>query len=352
MKKYSTKLLENVDLRFEREWKALWKKAENANLFNSPDWFSMASGRTKFKIFAVYQNGELVAVMPLSPTKAFGISVLSPLNHEFTINTPFLLKEVSLKLIKCLFQFASKEGNLYINKIDLEEAVILKKAFPEGVFPLISVNPHIDLAGGDPFRYISSKNKHEIRRVLRKHGDSVQIKIIAEKEEISRFMPTMFEIDRKSAKEKRAMSIFTKEENIEVFKRFADKLSKFIEIAVLSYDNIPVAYIFCFKSREAYILYQASYLFEARKISPGKIIVMKLLESIATRKYKLFDFSGGVSAYKQDFTTEYYIQYNFYLSSKISIRLWWSVINKARRLKQILFPQKYTRDHEFLFKTL
>lgn len=351
MKRYKTQVLNSIDSSFRKEWGVLWSNAENANLFNSPDWFSSANPR-EFKIIAVYESGKLVAVMPLCKISAFKVPVLAPILHEFVVNTPFLVKQVTFKLVRKLFNAASMEGNLYINKIDTKEAIILRKAFPEGIFPLISVNPHIALDKGDPFRYVSSKNKHEIRRILRKFGDSVAIKILSSKREIREFLPNMFEIDRNSAKEKRAMSIFTKEENRIVFNDFVNKLGKYIEITVLLYKDKPVAYIFCFKSNKAYILYQASYLLEARNISPGKIIITKLLEIISNRKFTLFDFSGGVSAYKQDFTSEYYIQYNLYFSNNKFIRIWWRYINKARRLKQILFPLKYTKDHEFLFKTL
>jgi len=53
-----------------------------------------------------------------------------------------------------------------------------------------------------------------------------------------------------------------------------------------------------------------------------------------------------------EFTSDYRVLYNIYYSPNFFVMLWWKLINKLRRLRQIIKPKKYTRDHEFLFKTI
>jgi|GEM_PF-1827344 len=351
MSPYRTKMVSQINPEITNEWKTLWLKAKNANLFNSFDWFVMYIETTHkpYELYLTYKGKELVGVLPLCFSKCFGVNVMSPMNRHFSVNTPFLLESYDEELLYSLFQTAMSKRNLFITKIESEIVMILHKLFPELFFSLMAANPYIDLTD-EPLRFVSKLNLKEMRRILRKYGQQLEFKTFDQHGNLPQLLEEMFDIDVQSGKKQRAMDIFSHSENREIFRNFVKYLRPFIWIHFMYYDQKPIAYVFNFMWKQTFLAYQASYLFDYRRVGPGKTIMMSLLEKLKRGPFTLFDFSGGVSSYKRDFTPYYYLQYNLFFARNPLIMFWWKAVNLARRTKQLLFPLKNTRDHEFLFK--
>ena len=162
----------------------------------------------------------------------------------------------------------------------------------------------------------------------------------------------MFAIDQKSGKQRHSKDIFSNKEERDFYTNIVKYCQRFVQLCFLYYENTPIAYSFNFKNRKIYVGYQTSYLLERRKLSPGKVMIIYMLEKLKKDSADLLDLCGGISYYKQEFTLKYYFQHNLYYSKSFLVMKWWKLINLARRIKQIVFPEKFTRDHEFLFKTL
>jgi len=353
--KYSVKKLERVDPAFINEWQKLWEASPNASIFNSYEWFLMAIKSRKvdsYEIFVCYDEGQsLAALLPLAITKCFGVRVFSPLCYTGILKTAFLVKKHDEGLLRYFFAEIIKGKNIYIPKLDLAEVNLLHKIFPSFFFSLFSVNPYIDLRE-EPLRFLSNTFRYKRRKIEKLYGKKLTLRTYGEKDDLENLLETMFDIDKNSAKSTKSMDIFSKDETREFFKNIVKYCRKFVDMAFLYYDGKPVAYIFNLIYKNIYQDYQTSYLNDYRKMSPGIILLVKLLVDLPVKGYQIFDFSGGISDYKRNFTTQYYIQYNLYYSSNPLVMFWWHGINFARRLKQLLFPIKFTKDHEFLFKSL
>lgn len=355
MQTYTTKIITDIDKgeNFIQEWKALWETAENANTFNSYEWF-LATKKTfstnHYEIFACYDNTSLIAVLPFFFEKRFGIPVSSSQGYK-PVNTPFLMKHYTEEVFKAFFGEIIKKRNIYLAKVDQDAVAILHKIFPQMFFSLISANPYLD-RHENPSLFLSTTNHKNARRIIKKLGDDLTYRTYDNRDELLKYLKLIFDVEQRSQKKLRNMDIFSNEQTRNFFINIVTHCGRFIQINVLSYKNNPIAYTFNFKYRNMFTGYQTSFLSEYKKFYPGKVILVHDLEHLRDSQFDIFNLGGGVSYYKLEFAPTFFFLYDLYFSKNPFLMLWWKAINIARRMKQILFPIKHTRDHEFLFKPL
>ncbi|HZE86807.1 MAG TPA: GNAT family N-acetyltransferase [Methylomirabilota bacterium] len=349
--KYQIHTIKNLEETLIKEWKQLWEQAENATIFNSYEWFVSCQEVEKFKEYEIhvcYKDDKLVGLLPLQASYQFGIKVMSVVGKAFLVDTPFLLQTYDASLLEHFFKHIITKKNIYLQKIDNQAASLLQILFPKMFFPLMSVNPYITITD-DPFASVSPSTVSQIKKMLRKNPGQFRFEIFDGEIDLEKHLQTMFAVEQNSSKKQRSMDIFSKQQNKDFFTAISKNAKKFVRIGFLYYDTIPISYQFGFLCSKEFIAYQTSYLNEYRKLRPGKTMLFHLLQSLK-EQVRIIDLGGGISAYKQEFTPDYHFLYDMYYSRNLFIMLWWKFINIVRRLKQIIFPQKFTQDHRFLFK--
>ncbi len=351
MNRYTIQIFQQVDDQLKKSWRELWETSSNGNVFNSYEWFEMSLQSlsfTRYEIVACFEGKKLVAVFPLTPSKCFGIPVWVPVGHEFIVDTTLLLQDYSKELVSFFFSQVLRNRNVYITTLDERIVSLLSEIDSKLFFSLISVNPYIDF-GKDPLRYVSGSNKKTMRKVIKNMGSDLEFVECVTQEEKEEGFAKMVEIEQKSSKKQQSKDIFAKAENVNFYSNIVKYSGRFVRIFFLLYQGKPIVYAFILAHKAKAIGYQTSYLSEYRKLSPGKMMFSYLFSALQKDGIDVLDLGGGVSSYKQEFTPLYFFQYNLYYSNNIAYMLWWKGINTLRRLKQIFFPLKYTRDHEFLF---
>ncbi|HSW88587.1 MAG TPA: GNAT family N-acetyltransferase [Candidatus Saccharimonadales bacterium] len=350
---FRTEIITHIDDFFIKDWEELWKKSENANIYNSYEWFLtclQTYAVKEYEIYACYKNDQLVALLPLQPYKCFGIKVFGTFCKEQLVDTAFLMEKYEKVTFKHLFEaILEKQRNIYFQKFDNKAIAILHELFPQFFISLMSVNPTIDLEGY-PSTSISQSTISKIKKIVKKNAEQLQFAVYSEN--LQEHLETMFKLQESSSKKARSMDIFANEKTKEYYRNLTKNCHKFVRIHILSFDKLPIAYEYGFLCGKNYSGEQVSYHNDYKKLSPGKIIVYKLIEQLQKEKIKTADQGGGINSYKLSFTQDYRLLYNIYYSPNICIMFWWRSINKVRRIKQVLFPKKNTRDHEFLFKTI
>jgi CelD/BcsL family acetyltransferase involved in cellulose biosynthesis len=353
MLKYQFSVIKETDEKFINEWYGLWQKAENSSVFNSYEWFLASKNScnpNEIEIFTCRCRGKLVALLPVFYTRIFGIKVAKSLGYKF-VGTPFLMEKYETGLFKYFFSEIISRRHLYISKVDQKAAVLLHKIFPGMLYLLISVNPYIDRRLS-PDGFISDTSHKRVRKIVSKYSDKLKYVTYDSKDNLDGYLKIMFDTEQESAKKLRKRDLFSNPDNRRFFANIVKYCSRFVRLNFLYFDDKPIAYTFNFMHKNIFSGYQTSYLQEYRYLYPGKIIITDDLESLKNTPVDIFDFGGGVSNYKQEFTPVYYFLYDLYLSRNNFAIYWWKLIYRIRRLKQLIFPEKYTRDHEFLFKTL
>ena len=350
---YKTKIIHNIDKELITQWKDLWNRAENASIFNSYDWFLTCQelGHMKeYELYVCYKDDKLVAILPLSVYRKFGIKVSGVIGKDFLVDTAFLMETYEPELVKQFFSSIFTKRNIYIQKIDQQAVNILKNNFSNLFFSLMSVNPSMNLTG-ELFESVSKSTVSQIKSIIKKNPDQFSFKIFDRHNNIKEQLQTMFAVDQSSSKKLRSMDTFAEQKNKDFFSTIS-KNSDIVRLCFLYYNNLPIAYQFGFLYGNTFCAYQTSYLNEYRKLRPGKTMLFHLIEHLQELNVDILDLGGGISAYKQEFTQDYRLLYDVYHSKNIFVLQWWKLINLIRRKKQLIFPKKFTRDHEFLFKTL
>lgn len=349
---YKTAIIKQIDEKLISEWKQLWEKAENANMFNSYEWFANSlelSENKGYEIYVCYENDTLVALLPLTKYKCFGVEVLGTCNKEHLIDTAFLIEKYDRKLFKHFFEAILKKKNIYLQKVDEKAASLLHSLFPHLFISLMSVNPTIDLTQ-DPYQFASPSMIAQVQRIIRKNAN--QLNLVMQSEDLKKHFEIMMQLQKESSKHLHSMDIFTDKENKTYYESLVKNCSKFIRINILYFENKPIAYEFGYKYKNCYVGDQIAFHNDYRKLNPGKTMMYLLFAYLKKIDVKILDMGGGISSYKMSYTKDYRSLFNIYYSENIFIMIWWKMINKVRRVKQILLPKKNTRDHEFLFKTL
>lgn len=354
MNQYQIKKISTLDNDSIKRWLDLWNEAENANVFNSYDWFAGSMNSKEMDkqcIYFCYKKDTLEAVLPLVKGNRYGIGVLTTPDSFAISEESILLRERSSELLKYFIDEIAKEGNLYLTRINEETAIKLKEVNSKVYLTVISVNPTINLQQ-DPLISLARSTEKNIKKATNGEEKYFKFKLYNHKDNLEDKLKIMFEIDSQSGKEKHSRNIFSREQSRKFFHNMIKNMNKFVEICILYYKNKPIAYNFNLVSKNVYFAYQTSYLYQFRKYSPGKITIIELLKTIGKQEYKIFDFGEGLSFYKQEFTQKYVKKYDLHYSQNIFVKLWWKIIITARMYKQILRPEKYSRDHEFLFREI
>lgn len=348
------KSITQINSTFATEWKRLWKTGESANYFNSYEWFSacLKIGIIReYEIIALYRDSQLHAVLPLQKAKLYGISVVSSVVNEHLVDNPILLKTYDKKILKKLLQFVFAKGNVYLQKLDQTTAQLTRNLYATPLLTILSVNPVIDTTG-ELFKGVSPSTIRHINKIYRLYPDKITFRFFENDTLDENILEKMVAIEQSSSKKQKAMDIFSNESTKRYFTQVPRYDKKHVKLLVLFYENEPVAYQYGYLYNKRFDGIQTAYLHEYAKVSPGKTMILKSIEILKERGVKLIDLGGGISMYKQAFTKDYKVLYDMYYSSNPLIMIWWKLINKARRLNQIIRPIKYTRDHEFLFKEL
>ncbi|HSX10002.1 MAG TPA: GNAT family N-acetyltransferase [Candidatus Saccharimonadales bacterium] len=348
---YKVTTIKTIDKQFVNDWKQLWQRAENSNIYNSYEWFitCLELGQIgKYEIDVCYDGDRLVAVMPFEKYKCFGVTVYGSVNKDHHIDTPLLIEKYDRILYKRFFEAILKRKNLYFQKIDNEDVKILHKVFPTLFFSLISVNPTIDLRG-EVFATVTPSTLSQMKRNVRKNP-ALNFKVY--KGNLDEHMKTMLEIQKHSSKSARNMDIFQDEETKIYYTAILKNFGSVIRLCFLYLGDIPIAYQYGFVCRKTFIGDQIAFHNDYAKLRPGKTLVYHLMQYLKENGMDFIDQGGGVGAYKMEFAKDYRFLYNLYYSNNPFIMMYFKLINKMRRMRQVMFPKKHTRDYEFLFKTL
>lgn len=351
---YQFEITTQLNAELIKQWQSLWNIAENANVFNSYEFFrtSLESNpKLKYEIFTCLRDGKLAAILPLKTYRQFGFKVSGTISNNFLVDTAFLVEKYDQDLLHFFFKNIIEKNNLYLHKIDRNSARMLHDLFPDLFFTLMSANPYIDYTR-DPANSISKSTVSQIKRNFKRNPGMFTFKVFKGSDDLSGHFETMIKIEQNSTKKLKSMDILSKSENKNFYNNLIKNCPGTVCICFLYYNNIPIAYNFGFLSTNTAVAYQTSFLSEYFKLRPGKTMLFQLIDFLKNYQIKQLDLGGGMSVYKLEFTPHFNLYYDLYYSPNKIIMLWWKSINTVRRIKQIFAHEKNNRDHEFLFKTL
>jgi CelD/BcsL family acetyltransferase involved in cellulose biosynthesis len=146
---------------------------------------------------------------------------------------------------------------------------------------------------------LTGKERHEVRRKLRRLEDAVdiQFRLLEEAQEITKAIDLFFTLFRMSRPEKAA---FMTSRMSAFFRSLAAAMAglNLLKLSFLDLDGAPGAAVLCFDYQSTVYLYNSGYDPQFRPLSAGLLCkVLSIRESIQRRRSK-YDFLKGAETYK------------------------------------------------------
>ena len=163
------------------------------------------------------------------------------------------------------------------------------------------VSPEIDLPGtwDEYLQMLNSKQRHEVRRKLRRLEEAGQInyRFIEESEAVPEFMDVFLKMFVESREDK---ATFLTDEMAAFFKALARAMAQagLLRAGILELDSKPVAGIMAFEYNDVVYLYNSGYDPEYSSISVGVLSKALFIKDCIERGKKRFDFLKGNERYK------------------------------------------------------
>lgn len=314
--------------KFNSKWIKFWRKDSNKSLFNSPFWFQSCLKVFKHSktlvIVALNSKGEILAIIPLVLDKKFGTNLyVSPGGKYLDQSTLLISKDIKGTEINQIMQFMSKNYDYCLNEIPSRDFQSLKLANKEFSYSIASTGRDL-VFENNPYRNLNKENLRRLKKRLNDNKNTLSFKY--NQYSLGKSLQLSKTIEKNSNKVEKFKSIFSDLKLI----RLCSELNKNKEINVnfsfLFYQNIPICYKFGFILDQKYHYSNSAYNKNYSKLSPGRLLMIKLIEELQSNKINYIDFSRGETNFKKEFSKNMYEQYVIYSLRNPVKQLTWQLI--------------------------
>jgi len=163
----------------------------------------------------------------------------------------------------------------------------------------VSVEMDLPSTWDEYLETLSSKQRHEVRRKLRRlqEAGTTEFYIVDDRTNVLKAMDSFLKMFSESRSDKAA---FLTSQKVSFFRAMADTLTEagLLRLGILELDNLPTAMILYFDYDDCIYLYNSGYVPQYNSLSVGLLSkVLCIRESIRQGKKK-FDFLKGNETYK------------------------------------------------------
>lgn len=298
-----------------KDWEELWRTSSFANYTNAPQWFLSvieAFHYKDFAIIAIYQNEQMVAVGALVKEKKFGIDCYTVAPQDFACGIPFLFDFHDSKISKFFAEKLLDLGNIFLGNISekfLNEFSTHTRYIKRIAF---SLNYYLSLEK-DTNNNVIIRNRKKLLNEARNVLEQLQFRTF--NGDTRKGLDTIFDIDLQSRKQTRGYSTFSDNQIKGFYKILAAHFQKNFLVGILYFETKPIAYGMGFLVGSTFFYNQMAYLADLRQYSPGKVLMVRLIDYLgATKNIEAFDFGSGDSFVKKLITDESNVLYQVILS--------------------------------------
>jgi len=258
-------------------------------------------------LFSVWKEGALIGIAPLKYQDSTASLLGSPDVCDYLdfITVPGEEKHFFHALLATLDEQGIMKLELYGQR---PEAAIFGNIFPKkqskgwkGSFERENVSSEINLASSweSYIAALDKKQRHEVRRKIRKLENETQsftYKLLAERDEITGFIPRFLEMFLNNPEKKEFM-----DSKMESFFRHlisAAAETGLVRFGYLELDGSVVAAVLFFDYQERIYLYNSGYDSEYFALSVGLLAKIFCIRDNIERGKQVFDFLKGREIYK------------------------------------------------------
>ncbi|MBI5374028.1 MAG: GNAT family N-acetyltransferase [Candidatus Schekmanbacteria bacterium] len=305
-------------IQLEREWNSLETEQKGFNVFMSfpwiAGWFRHIGNDAVPLIITARCDGKLAGLIPLAVKTGMVIPAGYPESDFIDVLCEDEVREEFLsEIFKFLFANFSTSKLVYIKSVP-EESGLYKcfsrfpapSGFGSSLTYLSSCNTS-DISSGweDYFKSFSTKVCADFRRrwkIASGYGE-VGFHVIAGDEITEEVINDAVSINLAGRKALKKTAFFQDNRRIEFFKDLVKSsvIKKQMLVAFLKIGDKPAAYKICFINGDEVWEYNTAFREEYASCSPGKLLTLRLLEYLAQKGFKSYNFLKGDEPYKKDF---------------------------------------------------
>jgi len=338
---YQVEIVENINDTLANEWQTLWVNHINRNTFNSPDWtknYMEVFKPKKMKIITVYKKQKLFAVLPLVETKLFGTKAYIEPANKFAHRSTGLIDTENKELMDVVFNEFSGLKRVILSRLSEKQFTDINGYKDKFLVTHTDRVPQMNLVGNKEGNLIIPR-LHQIIKKAKYKFDSL---ILQDNKENDDGFDSVLAIDKESTKSAMAYNVFSDEKSADFYRKLINNSNKYIQVYLLEYNNLPIAYELGFSDREIYMDSERAYLKEYESITPGKVILIKLAQKLFQEGYKVFDLGPGNDNLKKSLATHYISIYDiFYCENRFIAKYIKSLLILRNKVYEYLFEHKY-----------
>ena len=298
---------------------ALWEshlKKKNMNII------LVENGTDILGIFPVFLKKKTMRKLP--------ITTVCPVASLFCIHNDLVVHKPTHDILSVFFEgLKSISGSRKWNVMEIPSVVVggvtdlMLKSFlsVNGYKYIVSkgpVSPFIrteNLSWEEYLKSLKKKARGNFKRkqnIIRREGTTI-IKQISDHDEI---LNIITRVENRSWKHRSGSAIVDKEHQMTFYKLLMKNFgSRFIFFA-LFFNDKPICFSMGLLYRNRYYSLKTSYDSDYKKVSPGIVLRLNLLQYCFDNKFYEFDFSGEDEQWKKEFTIDYREHRNYIIFNK------------------------------------
>jgi CelD/BcsL family acetyltransferase involved in cellulose biosynthesis len=315
-------LKKKFDQTVQEAWNSLEKK-NNFVIFQTlnwnKSWLKINSSNNSVFIFIVYKDEKVVALFPFYLQKKFFFKIikwigydvsdyLGPLIDKDYVVTQSEFNDVWYQIISSLKKYSDL---LYLDKQSSHKGLFFNPILKYLNCQNYSENYGIKLFDWQVVKKNKKKSLQQFSRKQKKLSKLGKLEFIVDiddEEEKKEIITLLIKWKKNTNKINNFSNSFIDEFYFAIIKNSQ------LKISVLKLDNEIIAGILGFKFLNKYFFLIPSYKIEEKtyRYSPGKILLINLLDSLYENNVSFFDFCNGNQTYKADLANQK-IDLNIYL---------------------------------------
>lgn len=285
-----------------KEWESLWNTSQMATMMNSPYWFQAAFHAFKpkaIRIICIYEEDQLRAVAPFFQEKHYGVPLYVTPLHDLGDKSSILCDFNNTPLTKLLILKIRELENVWLTGLSKIEFDSVQIAVPHARMIATDLNAYITIFEGI---YGDFPKPMKAKVINRSKRSSQPLHVEHNEDNHTNWLPTIFEIDQNSVKQKKGRSIFGRKEVRVFFQNLYRLAPKRILISLLFFGEIPISYTLGFVCNNIYQGSQKAFLPGYEYYCPGSLLLLNVLELMHNKGSPEFDMGKGYDSFKSGFT--------------------------------------------------
>ena len=338
-------------LSLEDGWNSLWQSACPDNVFLHFDWIrsfiEAFDIEDRLYILVQRQEQQITAVLPLrigenqvlqmlgAPRSDYADLICTDENFSSAVTGlfDFLFTRKDWRQLK--ISELSERSRLYQHRSELEKSGFYANWEASSRCPGIRFSEDGDVLT----RLTGKKSLKRRENGLARHG-LVDFRVLTSWEDIEPIIDVFFEQHiarwRMAGHESQYHDKSERKFCRLYLRRFLD--TGLLHFSVLYCDDIAMAIHIGFETEKVFVWYKPTFDIQYKRLSPGEVLIKRLLEHCGAAEIEYFDFARGVEQFKRRFSNVIYRNFNLIVFARTGDQLWFRLksvavgrVNRVRR---------------------